>query len=112
VTETGSAPLYQRIYAFVRQVPAGKVISYGQIARIVGGCSARMVGYAMAALKNTRDIEEVPWQRVINSQGKVSSFGDGFGNAIQEQLLRGEGIHFDDQGRVNDPQQWWIEKPF
>jgi methylated-DNA-protein-cysteine methyltransferase related protein len=112
VTETGSAPLYQRIYAFVRQVPAGKVISYGQIARIVGGCSARMVGYAMAALKSTRDIEEVPWQRVINSQGKISSFGDGFGNAIQEQLLRGEGIHFDDQERVNDPQQWWIEKPF
>jgi len=112
MAETESSPLYQRIYAFVRQVPVGRVVSYGQIARIVGGCSARMVGYAMAALRDTRDTEAVPWQRVINSQGKVSSFGDGIGNAIQKQLLLGEGIHFDDQGRVDDPLQWWIERPF
>jgi methylated-DNA-protein-cysteine methyltransferase-like protein len=44
------APLFERIYAVVRQIPAGKVATYGQIARMVGGCSAQMGGFAMAAL--------------------------------------------------------------
>lgn len=105
-------PLYPRIYAVARQVPPGKVVSYGQIAKVVGGCTARMVGYAMAALRSTREFEEVPWQRVINSQGKCSVFGDGFGDAIQHKLLEEEGIRFDEQGRVSDPKQWWIERPF
>jgi methylated-DNA-protein-cysteine methyltransferase-like protein len=39
-----SGPLYESIYRLVRQVPPGKVITYGQVARVVGGCSARMVG--------------------------------------------------------------------
>ena len=107
-----SDPLYPKIYAVARQVPPGKVVSYGQIARVVGGCTARMVGYAMAALKSTREIKDVPWQRVINSQGKCSVFGDGFGDAIQRKLLEEEGIRFDEQGRVSDPKQWWIERPF
>ena len=104
--------LYSRIYALVRQVPPGKVVSYGQIAKMVGGCSARMVGYAMAALKGSREINDVPWQRVINSRGTCSVFGDGFGNSLQEQLLCSEGVAFDSSGRVNAPEQWWIERPF
>jgi len=101
-------PLYQRIYAIVRQIPPGKVASYGQIARIVGGCTPRMVGYAMSALKNAAEGEEVPWQRVINSQGKISVFGDGIGNAIQRQLLEQEGVHFDLDGRVDFSQYGWL----
>jgi methylated-DNA-protein-cysteine methyltransferase-like protein len=104
--------LYPRIYALVRQVPAGKVVSYGQIAKMVGGCSARMVGYAMAALKGSREIDDVPWQRVVNSRGTCSVFGDGFGNALQQQLLLGEGVAFDENGRVSSRQHWWIERPF
>jgi len=104
--------LYQRIYDLVRQVPAGKVVSYGQISKIVGGCSARMVGYAMAALKGSREIHDVPWQRVINSQGKCSMFGDGTGNFLQRQYLETEGVEFDEEGRVHRQDQWWIEKPF
>lgn len=93
--------LYERIYAVIRTIPPGKVASYGQIAQIVGGCSARMVGYALAALKENITGEEVPWQRVINAQGRVSVHGDGVGNAIQEELLRQEGVEFDAQGRVD-----------
>ncbi len=93
--------LYDRIYAVIRTIPPGKVASYGQIAHIVGGCSARIVGYALAALKENITAEEVPWQRVINAQGRVSVHGDGFGNAIQEDLLRQEGIEFDADGRVD-----------
>jgi methylated-DNA-protein-cysteine methyltransferase-like protein len=105
-------PLYPKIYALVRQIPNGKVASYGQISKIVGGCSARMVGYAMSALKSTKEMEDVPWQRVINSQGKCSTFGDGIGDSIQRRLLAKEGIDFDDQGRVFRHDQWWVERPF
>ena len=103
------SPLYQRIYEIASQVPHGKVISYGQIARMAG-CGPRVVGYAMAALKSGSR-PEIPWQRVINSQGKVSVHGDGVGNAMQFELLKGEGVSFDLEGRVNDPACWWMGKP-
>ena len=90
--------LYERIYSVVHQIPPGQVATYGQIARIVGGCTARTVGYAMAALPCDTD---VPWHRVINSQGKISPRSSGEGSARQRQLLEGEGICFDQQGRVD-----------
>jgi methylated-DNA-protein-cysteine methyltransferase-like protein len=90
--------LYERIYAVVYHIPPGQVATYGQIARIVGRCTARAVGYAMAALPCDTD---VPWHRVINSQGKISPRRSGEGSARQRQLLEGEGIHFDQQGRVD-----------
>lgn len=83
--------LYERIYAAVRQIPAGRVATYGQIARLVGGCSAQMVGFALAALPNGSD---VPWQRVINAKGKISPRGIGFGSMIQRTLLEEEGVVF------------------
>ena len=61
--------LYERIYAVVHHIPPGQVATYGQIARMVGRCTARAVGYAMAALPCDTD---VPWHRVINSQDKIS----------------------------------------
>ena len=101
-------PLYAQIYAVVRQIPPGKVASYGQIARIVGGCTPRMVGYAMSALKPGMD---VPWQRVINSQGKISVHGNGIGTSLQRQLLDAEGIRFDEQGRVDWDDFGWLGLP-
>ncbi len=98
-------PLYPKIYALVRQIPSGKVASYGQISKIIGGCSARMVGYAMSALKSTKEMEDVPWQ-------KCSSFGDGIGDSIQRRLLVEEGVEFDEQGRVFRHDQWWVERPY
>ena len=88
------APLYARIYQVVRQIPPGKVATYGQIARIVGGISAQMVGFALAALPAHPEAENVPWQRVINAQGKISPHGFGFGSAEQRQLLEEEGLVF------------------
>lgn len=98
------APTYERIYAVVRQIPSGKVATYGQIAAIVGGCTARMVGYAMAALPFGVD---VPWQRVINVQGKISPRGAGDGGLQQRQLLEAEGVNFDAAGRVDFSQVGW-----
>ncbi len=100
--------LNEKIYAVVRQVPAGRVTTYGAIAKIVGGCTAREVGYAMAA---TPDGSHVPWQRVINSQGKISPHGFGYGSAIQRQLLEEEGIVFDLSGKIDLQKYGWPDAP-
>lgn len=105
--EPAKAPKYHQIYKAVRQIPPGKVATYGQIAAIVGGCTARMVGYALSALPQG---EDVPWQRVINRQGKISPHGFGVGSMIQRQLLEAEGILFDAQGKVDMSVFGWLGK--
>lgn len=97
------SPLYSRIYTLVRQVPPGRLTTYGAIARRVG-CTARTVGFAMAALPVGHDI---PWQRVINSQGRVSLRRNGDGDLIQRLLLETEGVNFDSQGRVDLNRYGW-----
>jgi methylated-DNA-protein-cysteine methyltransferase-like protein len=100
-----TGPLYESIYNLVRQVPAGRVVTYGQVARIVGGCSARMVGFAMAALD---DEKMVPWQRVINAKGRISPHGFGYGTALQRQLLEEEGIIFGPDGSMDLIEYGWL----
>ena len=102
--EINPRPPYLRIYDIVRQIPPGKVATYGQIAHLMGGCSARMVGYAMSALKDGRS-PDVPWQRVINAQGRISL--QGMGNAIQRVLLEDEGVVFNNQDRVDFSKFGW-----
>jgi methylated-DNA-protein-cysteine methyltransferase related protein len=98
----------ERIYMVVRQVPEGRVTSYGQVAKIVGTVSARQVGYALAAV---RPEMQVPWQRVVNSQGKISLPG-----GDQQRMLEAEGIVFDAQGKIDlkrfgwsGPDEAWLE---
>ncbi len=105
-TEPWAITRYEMIYDAVRQIPRGKVATYGQIARIVGRCTARMVGYAMAALRGRTD---VPWQRVINSKGEISTRSRGEGALRQRKLLEKEGIRFDPRGRVNLRRVRWKE---
>lgn len=91
------AGVYGRIYDIVRQIPSGRVATYGQIAAIEGHCTARMVGYALAALPH----DDVPWQRVINGQGRVSERSGGGGTSRQRLKLMEEGVRFDRQGRID-----------
>jgi methylated-DNA-protein-cysteine methyltransferase related protein len=100
----GPDSVYERIYAAVRQIPRGKVATYGQIATIVDRCTARMVGYAMAALRRRTD---VPWQRVINAKGEISTRSGGDGAVRQRRLLEKEGIRFDRGGRVDFKRYRW-----
>jgi methylated-DNA-protein-cysteine methyltransferase-like protein len=79
-------------------IPSGKVATYGQIADIVGGCTARMVGYTASSIPFDSDI---PWQRVINYQGGISQRSGGSGELLQQELLEAEGILFDQFGRTD-----------
>lgn len=106
-----SPKLFELIYSTVRQIPCGRVASYGQISALVGRCSAQMVGFALAALADHPGAEDVPWQRVINSQGKISPHGFGMGSEIQRQLLAAEGIEFDDEGVIDFNRFGWIGVP-
>jgi len=80
------------------------VASYGRIAAIVGKCTPRMVGYALAALKPGSD---VPWQRVVNSQGKISLRSDGIEDELQRHLLEAEDVFFDQNGRIDLEKFGW-----
>ncbi len=84
-----------RIYEVVRAVPSGQVATYGDIAAIVGGCDARTVGYALNAVPKTPE-EPVPWQRIINAQGGISTSGP-----LQRKLLEDEGVVFDAAGKID-----------
>lgn len=93
-----SPSFYEAVWALVRRVPRGKVVTYGQVASWLGSPrAARAVGYAMF---NVHD-PDVPWQRVINSQGRISIGGALHRPELQRQLLEAEGVDFDAEGRVD-----------
>lgn len=104
MTDPLSKPVYQRIIQIARLIPAGRVATYGQIAWIEGHCTPRMVGYAMAGLPAGSG---VPWQRVINSQGKISPRGDLSSTMEQRLLLEEEGIVFDAEESVDLKRFGW-----
>ena len=90
--------LFQKIYHIISLIPSGKVATYGQIAKIVGGCTARMVGYATSAVPQDSDI---PWQRVINYKGGISLISSRSGGLLQQKLLEAEDVEFDQNCRTN-----------
>lgn len=104
---------YEQVWTIVRQIPAGKVAAYGQIAKMIPppngveietyvAFAPRWVGGAMAACP-----DDVPWQRVINSQGKISERA---GAEKQRQLLEEEGIVFDAKDRIDLKKYGWNGK--
>ena len=98
---------FQDVYNLVKKIPKGKVTSYGRIAGILGKPrAARAVGYALNALPKT-ELQNIPWQRVINSQGTISFKGDTFRAQLQKKLLEDEGIHFDMDDKIDFKTQGW-----
>lgn len=97
--DTTQTTFYGRVYACVRQVPAGKVVTYGQVAALLGQPrSARAVGYALRSVPAGMD---VPWHRVINHRGQISPRYPTEGPLLQRLLLEDEGVCFDEQARVD-----------
>lgn len=95
---------FERIYKVVRQIPAGQVATYGQVALLAGAATPRVVGFALAAVPPGSD---VPWQRVINSGGRISARREGGESPEQARLLRAEGVVLDRLGRVDFAEVAW-----
>ncbi|MET0402347.1 MAG: MGMT family protein [Cystobacter sp.] len=97
---------FERILQVVEQVPRGQVSTYGDIALIVGGgCDARLVGLALGDLGPR--ISQVPWQRIINRSGGLSTLE----SVGQRERLRAEGVEFDEKGRVLLERFRWAGPP-
>ena len=95
------------IYECVRQVPQGKVATYGQVAKQVGeGCTPQQVGTAMSGLPDDSD---VPWQRIIDSKGKLIKRSGQRNHEEQGRLLEEEGITVTADGKVGLKQYRWEE---
>jgi methylated-DNA-protein-cysteine methyltransferase related protein len=96
---------WELIYAAVRRIPRGRVATYGQIAELAGlEGHARQVGYALHALSGD---SRLPWHRVVNARGEVSARSSGDSHELQRHLLEGEGIEFDERGRIDPARFWW-----
>lgn len=104
------------VYRVVRAIPRGRVMTYGQIAALIPPppgidlrayehVKARWVGYAMAACP-----EDVPWQRVVNSRGRISLRG-GEGPEVQRLLLMDEGVVFGETGQIDLARFAWEPEP-
>jgi methylated-DNA-protein-cysteine methyltransferase-like protein len=94
-----SATTYGRIYAVVSDIPDGRVATYGQVARLAGmPGQARLVGHALSSL---HDRVPVPWHRVVNAGGRISPRSGGSqADTVQRLRLEGEGVSFDEHGRI------------
>ncbi|MBC7606890.1 MAG: MGMT family protein [Burkholderiales bacterium] len=96
---------FERVYAVARQIPYGKVTSYGAIAKALGtGRSARMVGWAMNASHNTEDI---PAHRVVNRQGLLTGKHHFDGTNLMQELLENEGVKVVDHQIVDMEKHFW-----
>jgi methylated-DNA-protein-cysteine methyltransferase-like protein len=96
---------FSRVHLIVSDIPSGKVVTYGQIAAFLGQPrAARTVGWA---LHSTPAGVDLPWHRVINSQGRISGHPASPRAREQRALLEDEGIVFDESGRIDLEEYGW-----
>lgn len=91
-------PTFEEVYALVRRIPAGRVMTYGQIALLLGSrLSPRAVGWALHGCP-----EGVPWQRVVNASGGCSTERmPDIPPGLQRRLLEEEGVDFQANGKLD-----------
>lgn len=96
---------FEKVYSIARQIPYGKVTSYGAIAKVLGTArSARMVGWAMNAAHN---LEDVPAHRVVNRTGLLTGKHHFDGTNLMQQLLENEGIVVDNNQIIDFEKHFW-----
>ncbi len=94
----------KKVYQLVRRIPPGRVMTYGQIALILGErYTPRTVGFVM----HGADEENTPWHRVINSQGGCSTVRVVLPPDKQQRMLEAEGVEFDSRGRCQLDRYFW-----
>lgn len=105
VKDPNNNHFFERVYALVRQIPEGKVTSYGAIAKALGAArSARMVGWAMNA---SHHLEDVPAHRVVNRMGLLSGKHHFEGTNLMQQLLESEGIQVENDQIIDFKNHFW-----
>ncbi len=110
-TEADQEPpktFFQRAIEMVKQIPYGEVTTYGQIAVLISGKlrGARAVGYALAALTE-QESKVVPWWRVVNVQGRISTSHAHQNATKQKQLLLAEGVTFSEEDKIDLSRFGW-----
>ena len=96
---------WHSIYAVVRRIPRGRIATYGQVAELAGRPGqARQVGYALSALPSG---SRVPWQRVVNAQGRCSLRREPDCELTQRMLLEEEGVAFGPGNRIDLEHHRW-----
>ena len=96
---------FERVYAVARQIPYGRVTSYGAIAKYLGTAgSARMVGWAM---NGSHKYHDIPAHRVVNRNGLLSGKHHFGGTNLMQQLLENEGIEVLEDQIVNFAEHFW-----
>lgn len=94
----------ERVYKIVRRIPPGRVMTYGQIAELLGeGYTARTVGFCMHGSD-----DGTPWHRVINARGACSTGGIVLPHDKQQRMLEAEGIEFNGRGICDLKTYLWI----
>ena len=92
------------VFRIVRSIPRGQVMTYGQIAEILGeGYTPRTVGFVMHSAN-----DKTPWHRVVNAQGGCSTRGIVLPHDKQQRMLEAEGIRFNKSGRCDLQTYLWI----
>ena len=95
-----------RAYALVLRIPRGRLMTYGLVARVLGeGYDARAIGNIMYA--TPQDERAIPWHRVVNSQGGLSTAGLTTPPDLQQRLLEAEGLAFNDKGKCKIETYLW-----
>jgi len=90
---------FDQVYRVVAMIPAGRVATYGQIAAYLGNPrAARTVGWALHSIPAGLDL---PWHRVVNSQGRISGPAGAHRAREQRWLLEEEGVTFDERGSID-----------
>lgn len=96
---------FERVYEIARQIPEGRVTSYGAIAKALGTArSARMVGWAMNASHNREDI---PAHRVVNRKGLLTGKFHFDGTNLMQQLLESEGVVVENGQIIDFEKHFW-----
>jgi methylated-DNA-protein-cysteine methyltransferase-like protein len=95
-SKIAETPPFERVWRIIRRVPKGKVTTYGQISELIDKRLTPVgVGWAIRAAPEGL----VPWHRVVNGQGAISTDREHPG--LQRQLLEAEGVAFDREGRID-----------
>jgi len=99
---------HARVFAMVRRVPAGHVATYGQIATLLGSPRvARHVGFALAGASHSEG-PPVPWHRIVNGRGGISTRDDSGARPDQRSLLEDEGVEFKANGTIDLHRYRWL----